>query len=282
MSLYIKDHFTTVYIPQQYRTNTKKERNMEPNRHKQDTVTGTLTKQRVYLEGVLKENKGRLGLLGTTATLAVKIQGLLSTTEELILTQGILSDPDKVFPAVGVVPSAYKTGYSGWVNELSRLGYEQQADFLDIFSKERYFDLLHGISGNLLDVDELEEIRKADLELYHTYLVSGTSPKYYQKRELLLSLIHPHGVVSSLPLYNVYFAYKGLDSPILYVGKGKGDRYRHVNSGISTCKAANKHYFTYGEIHCLPEFNYLTNQEALDLEGSLIKELQPEWNIQGK
>ena len=50
--------------------------------------------------------------------------------------------------------------------------------------------------------------------------------------------------------YYVYCAY-GVNDEILYIGYGKGDRYKHCNNGMSSNKGLNRYYFLNGENECI-------------------------------
>ena len=50
--------------------------------------------------------------------------------------------------------------------------------------------------------------------------------------------------------YYVYYAY-GLHGELLYIGYGKGDRYKHCNNGMSSNKGLNRYYFNNGEGDCI-------------------------------
>ena len=55
--------------------------------------------------------------------------------------------------------------------------------------------------------------------------------------------------------YYVYGAY-GIHGELLYIGYGKGDRYKHCNSGMSSNKGLNRYYFTNGEGVCISVENH--------------------------
>lgn len=77
--------------------------------------------------------------------------------------------------------------------------------------------------------------------------------------------------------YYVYVA--TLNEDILYIGKGKALRYKHVTSGKSNCLELNRLFFLgvtpTVEIHK----DNLTDIEAQVLETSLIKSMRPKYNI---
>lgn len=79
--------------------------------------------------------------------------------------------------------------------------------------------------------------------------------------------------------YYVYQA-RGLNGVLLYIGQGRGHRYRHCNSGISSCLELNRYFFEHGadaiKVNILSYF--LTREEALLYEKSCIKKLKPLFN----
>lgn len=79
--------------------------------------------------------------------------------------------------------------------------------------------------------------------------------------------------------YYVYQA-RGLNGVLLYIGQGCGHRYRHCNSGISSCLELNRYFFEHGadaiKVNILSYF--LTKEEALLYEKSCIKKLKPKFN----
>lgn len=80
------------------------------------------------------------------------------------------------------------------------------------------------------------------------------------------------------------YLYLTIDSKqhkLMYIGKGKGERYKHITSGISSCRAANEYYFKTGT-QDLKVFKIPVTHSAIDYENALIFFCQPEWNICGK
>ena len=67
----------------------------------------------------------------------------------------------------------------------------------------------------------------------------------------------------------------------MYIGSGKPERYKHINSGISHCYQANKHHFR-GEV-CDIEITHtdLSKEESLNIEKDMIEKLNPVWNCLG-
>lgn len=80
--------------------------------------------------------------------------------------------------------------------------------------------------------------------------------------------------------FYVYAAY-GVNSELLYIGKGSGNRYKHCLSGASNCSDINRYFFQNGEGGCITVdiLKYFpNNKEALDYEVSKIVELNPLFN----
>lgn len=80
-----------------------------------------------------------------------------------------------------------------------------------------------------------------------------------------------------------HYVYVGtLNDEIVYVGKGSGDRYLHLNSGTSSSYLANKAHFegSYISVKIIERFE--TSEEALAHESALIEMYAPKWNYQIK
>lgn len=59
---------------------------------------------------------------------------------------------------------------------------------------------------------------------------------------------------------------------LVYVGKGKNNRYLHCTSGTSSCMELNRDLFKFGEHHfkVLKVVDRLTEQEALAMEKAVL------------
>ena len=81
--------------------------------------------------------------------------------------------------------------------------------------------------------------------------------------------------------YYVYHAY-GVKGELLYIGKGRGERWRHCISGASHNKWLNKYYFFNGEDKSMNvkivEY-FKTEELALVAEEASIKLLNPKFNM---
>ena len=83
--------------------------------------------------------------------------------------------------------------------------------------------------------------------------------------------------------YYIYGAY-GKNGELLYIGYGKGSRYKHCNTGISSSKALNRYYFLNGENKCIKVeklFENLLLEDATHLELLCIQYLNPSCNVAG-
>ena len=77
-------------------------------------------------------------------------------------------------------------------------------------------------------------------------------------------------------MYYVYIA--RIDGEIVYIGKGTGNRFEHVNSGVSHNYFLNKSHFSgvVADIEIYQKFEL--ESDALSLEASLIALHKPKWN----
>ena len=68
---------------------------------------------------------------------------------------------------------------------------------------------------------------------------------------------------------------------VRYIGEGKQERPKHVNSGASHNWKINEHYFTKGEMTVAILHDGLTKSEALAIEQMLIKKSSGTglWNV---
>lgn len=72
---------------------------------------------------------------------------------------------------------------------------------------------------------------------------------------------------------NEYYVYACLvNDELVYVGKGKKDRYLHCTSGTSSCMELNRDLFKYGKhrFKVLKVVENLSEQEALEMEKAVL------------
>ena len=75
-------------------------------------------------------------------------------------------------------------------------------------------------------------------------------------------------ILNSNNNYYIYAAY--VDGVIRYIGKGKGSRYKHCNSGKSSCTELNRDFFLGSKIEIIKLKECLSEAEALELETAHI------------
>jgi hypothetical protein len=78
----------------------------------------------------------------------------------------------------------------------------------------------------------------------------------------------------------VYAAY--VEGVLRYVGKGKGNRYKHCNSGKSSCYRLNEDHFSGKSIVVEKIFEDLNEREAVEYESYILNEYKGKglYNIQ--
>lgn len=81
--------------------------------------------------------------------------------------------------------------------------------------------------------------------------------------------------VLSKEMFEVYIG--RIANEVVYVGQGKLDRHKHLNSGVSHVYEANMAHFTGKTVEV--DLLLLPSKElAISKESELIQELQPRWN----
>lgn len=133
----------------------------------------------------------------------------------------------------------------------------------------------------MLEQDCTEEERRimiANKEFERFYL-------HEIKEQLLWDLKYRTGAVIPEPCKSrgIYFVYGvWVDDDLVYVGQGKGDRWKHPTSGISHNKELNKIFFA-GEKMTVSFFRQdIPQQDAVKLESCLIAFYNPRANKAGK
>ncbi|WP_439570180.1 hypothetical protein [Roseovarius mucosus] len=80
---------------------------------------------------------------------------------------------------------------------------------------------------------------------------------------------------------HIVYEVQDADGTIRYIGEGKSDRWKHVNSGVSHNRKINEHFFTRGEMTVKVVLEGLTKSEALSIERLLIRGAHGQnlWNV---
>lgn len=80
-----------------------------------------------------------------------------------------------------------------------------------------------------------------------------------------------------------YYVYVGkIGDEFVYVGKGTGKRYLHLNSGVSTSYSANESHFKGVKVSVDIVKRFEKSSDALSYETCLINLHKPKWNYQTK
>lgn len=105
---------------------------------------------------------------------------------------------------------------------------------------------------------------RAHTRTYQSGVVAHIAP---QKRRNPLRLVVQNDLLNDHIVYQV----KDADGQVRYIGEGKSDRWKHVNSGVSHNFKINEHLFIRGDMDVSVLYEGLTKTEALSIEKSLLK-----------
>jgi hypothetical protein len=105
---------------------------------------------------------------------------------------------------------------------------------------------------------------RAHTRTYQSGVVVQIPP---QKRRNPLRLV----VQNDLLKDHIVYLVKDADGQVRYIGEGKSDRWKHVNSGVSHNFKINEHRFIRGEMDVVVLYQGLTKTEALSIEKALLK-----------
>lgn len=147
-----------------------------------------------------------------------------------------------------------------WENKKSPYVREDY-EFNDVFSAEQVETLL-----NDKYQDFASEYLKTHGDYFDTCLYNILSPFDEDIRTAI-------GGTVETGEYYVYFAF--CNSDVVYIGSGKGDRYKHVNSGVSSSWYLNKLYFDNETILCVRVVKGLSKDFSLIVEQLLIEAIKP-------
>lgn len=104
---------------------------------------------------------------------------------------------------------------------------------------------------------------KAHLRHYKSGAVANISA---QKRRNPLRLV----VQNDLLTDHIVYCARDANGHLRYIGEGKRDRWKHVNSGVSHNFKINEHRFTKGELEVTILHEGLTKTEALSIEKAML------------
>ena len=121
--------------------------------------------------------------------------------------------------------------------------------------------------------DVISLLRDRDTEYKRFKRLSIAHGQIIHKIDLKLSKLRAALQIANSEHYYVYACL--VNGRVKYVGMGSGERYRHCQSGISSCKELNKDFFEFGDYNMLTVKveKGLTKERAQYLENCLIAHL---------
>ena len=115
-----------------------------------------------------------------------------------------------------------------------------------------------------------------------TYYYETPNLHVYEK-DCIDHAIQAYGRIKQIKHPDRYYIYQGYaGGDLVYIGKGSGDRYKHLTSGTSSSIKANEAFFKKVYVYTEIIATGLTEENALLIEKLLIKQHKPLWNKQGK
>lgn len=130
------------------------------------------------------------------------------------------------------------------------------------------------------EIDEMQEICN---EYYNQYSDEFLQAVDYENN--VKWILHSLGYPSHTRDLQTgdYYLYLALDGDnLVYVGQGKGDRWKHVTSGTSHNKELNRMHFCGQNIYVHTLFDRISQEDSLKLEKLLIRLLNPVANTKDK
>lgn len=125
--------------------------------------------------------------------------------------------------------------------------------------------VLFGTTDKL--IASLPDRQRHDVKAHPRHYKSGAVVNIApQKRRNPLRLV----VQNDLLTDHIVYCAKDADGRLRYVGEGKRDRWKHVNSGVSHNFKINEHRFTKGEMEVTVLYEGLTKTEALSIEKAML------------
>lgn len=125
--------------------------------------------------------------------------------------------------------------------------------------------VLFGTTDKL--IASLPDRQRHDVRAHSRHYKSGAVVSIApQKRKNPLRLV----VQNDLLTDHIVYCVKDYNGQLRYVGEGKYDRWKHVNSGVSHNFKINEHRFTKGELEVTVLYEGLTKTEALSIEKAIL------------
>ena len=137
------------------------------------------------------------------------------------------------------------------------------------------FEFIFGTVDKLLGA--IRDRKKHDVTSHLRHLKSGKITEVREhKRKTPLKLVYSSDTITDHIVYKV----KDANGKLRYIGEGKSDRWKHVNSGASHNIKINEHFFTKGLMDVEIVYEGLSKPEALGIEKILLKNYagQGLWN----
>lgn len=127
------------------------------------------------------------------------------------------------------------------------------------------FEFLFGTVDKLLPV--IPNRNRHDVTPHQRHLKSGkiTDVKGHNRKSPLRLVVNNNSLTDPI-VYQV----KDTKGQLRYIGEGKLDRWKHVNSGASHNVKINEHFFTKGPMDVEIIYEGLTKPEALSIERLLL------------
>jgi len=127
------------------------------------------------------------------------------------------------------------------------------------------FEFLFGTVDKLLPV--IPNRNRHDVIPHQRHLKSGkiTDVKGHNRKSPLRLVVNNNSLTD-----HIVYQVKDAEGQLRYIGEGKLDRWKHVNSGASHNVKINEHFFTKGPMEVEIIYEGLTKPEALSVERLLL------------
>ena len=127
------------------------------------------------------------------------------------------------------------------------------------------FEFLFGTVDKLLPV--IPNRNRHDVTPHQRHLKSGkiADVKGHNRKSPLRLVVNNNSLTD-----NIVYQVQDSGGQLRYIGEGKLDRWKHVNSGASHNVKINEHFFTKGPMEVEIIYKGLTKPEALSIERLLL------------